>query len=190
MKTHRNKLPVLNLMQLLFGIICLNLLVLDFFLVKSYITGTSVLGESTVAESCPTSCIDKFSQYVSRTNQTAGETFVPLGSGSGYSNDWSDVTGALATIDTSKFNRIKKVTFEATLQDPTGNQTVWVRLFNVTDKHPVWYSEVSMDGTGPILLTSQPITLDSGNKTYQVQLKTQLGYAASLTQSRIHIITY
>ena len=64
-----------------------------------------------------------------------------------------------------------------------------MRLYNVTDKHPVWFSDVSLEGGTPALLISKPITLDSGNKTYQVQMKTSLKFQAFLDQSRLHIIT-
>jgi len=47
-----------------------------------------------------------------------------------------------------------------------------------------------MSGAGPELLTSQAVALDSGNKLYQVQMKSQLGITTNLLQSRVHIITY
>jgi hypothetical protein len=184
----KNSTHLLSLIML--GFICFNLLLLDYIFINQYISHLFVLGVSTnINNSCPTSCLEKFNQYVSRLGSSTGESYIPLGIGSIFSNDWSDVSGAQASIDSTQFPRIKKVTFEASVQVPTGNQIVWIRLFNVTDKHPVWYSEISMDGTGQNLLISPPINLDSGNKIYQVQIKTQLGYTANLTQSRIHIVT-
>lgn len=115
------------------------------------------------------------------------EFYVPLGSGSGISTDWADTPGVQAYVDTGNYGKIKKVTFEVTIHIPTGNETAYIRLFNQTDKHPVWFSDVSIEGGDTKLLTSQAITLDSGNKLYQVQMKTTLGYSAVIDQSRIHI---
>ena len=116
------------------------------------------------------------------------EFFVPFGTGSNSSDDWQDVGGLKATIDSANYGSIKTVAFEASVRIPTGNETAYVRLYNVTDKHPVWFSDVSLEGGTPALLISKPITLDTGNKIYQVQMKTSLKYQAFLDQSRLHII--
>ncbi len=115
------------------------------------------------------------------------EFYVPLGTGTNTSTDWADVKGTAAYIDTKLYGKLKKVTFEASLSVPSG--TASVRLFNATDKHPVWYSEMTLANAGPELLTSSGITLDSGNKLYQVQMKSQFRATTNLLQSRVHIIT-
>lgn len=117
------------------------------------------------------------------------EFFVPFGTGSSSSDDWQDVQGIRATLDLDNYGSIKTVVFEASVRIPTGNEIAYVRLYNVTDKHPVWFSDVSLEGGTPALLISKPITLGSGNKTYQVQMKTSLKFQAFLDQSRLHIIT-
>jgi hypothetical protein len=113
------------------------------------------------------------------------EYFVPLGTGSNQSTDWTDVAGAQATLNFGNYQHIKEVTFEVAVNVPTANETVSLRLFNETDHHPVWYSDVTL--TNGQYGVSAPIVWDSGDKVYQVQMKTQLGYVANLTQSRIHI---
>lgn len=123
-----------------------------------------------------------------RSSSTVKEFYVSLGSGFNSTDDFADVQGAAVYIDTAKYGKIKKVIFEATLHIPTGNEKAYARLFNATDKHPVWFSEVSLEGGAPKLLSSDPITLDEGNKLYQVQMKTSLKYQANLTQARLHII--
>lgn len=115
------------------------------------------------------------------------ELFVHLGSGSNNTDDWADVTGAEAYIDSTKYGKIKSVVFEASINIPTGNEVAYARLYNVTDKHPVWFSEVSHEGGGAVLLTSNPITLDSGNKLYRAQMKTSLKYLANITTARVKI---
>ncbi|MCL5113755.1 MAG: hypothetical protein M1372_01125 [Patescibacteria group bacterium] len=118
------------------------------------------------------------------------EYFIPVGAGSLSSGDWTDLAGAQTTIDSNQYANIKSVVFEVSLRIPTGNETAYARLFNVTDKHPVWYSDVSIDGGTPKLVFSQPITLEQGVRTYQVQMKTSLLYPAYIDQSRIHITIY
>lgn len=170
-------------------LLVVNILLLDVLVLRSFFTGTpSVLGESSAAGSCPQACVNLI-------NKTAGtssvkEFVVSLGSGSNTTNEWTDVTGVQSYIDSSQYGKIKKVAFEATVFVPTGNQKIYVRLYNVNDAHPVWYSEMWMDGTGPKLLTSEPITLGSGNKLYQVQMKSQLKFRTDLVTSRVRITTY
>jgi len=118
------------------------------------------------------------------------EFFISFGGGSNMSDDWQDVTGLTATVDSTNYAQIKKVTFEASVHIPAANERAFVRLFNATDKHPVWFSEVTLEGGDTKLMVSPAITLDSGEKTYQVQMKTSLKYQAVLDQSRLHIVTY
>jgi hypothetical protein len=119
---------------------------------------------------------------------SGNELYVPLGTGMNAGVDWTDVKGAAAYIDSRLYGNIKKVAFEASMSVPSGNASV--RLYNATDKHPVWYSEMTLVGSGPDLLISPSITLDNGNKLYQVQVKSQLGGVVNLLQSRVHVITY
>jgi hypothetical protein len=165
---------------------------------------------------CPNSCLNQIYQATSSskiTPQTVGliaptvaptatpaptitptsafqvkEFFIPFGGGTNSSDDWEDVGGLKTSIDSSNYSSIKSTVFEASISVPTGDQTTYVRLFNETDKHPVWFSDISLEGKAPQLLISKPITLDSGNKTYKVQMKTSLKYQATLNQARIHII--
>lgn len=124
------------------------------------------------------------------TVSTVKEFFIPFGSGSSLAGDWEDIKGIQATVDTANFLGLKSVTFEASVRIPTGNEIAYIRLYNVTDKHPVWDSEVSLEGGTPKLLVSKPITLDSGSKLYQVQMKTSLKFQAIFDQARLHILTY
>lgn len=172
------------------GLLLINTLILDVIFIRSLLLQKNVLGTST-AEACPSACITRINQMAGKTvSSAAKEYYVPLGSGSGATDDWADVTGASAYIDTASYGKLKAVTFEATVTVPSGSQKVYVRLYNATDKHPVWFSDVSTDLSGPVLLTSKGIVLDKGNKLYQVQMKTQLKNLTNLVQSRVRIMTY
>lgn len=156
-------------------------------------------------EICPNSCLSQIYQATTSTKLTheispakalsqtnvsyAKEFFVPFGSGSSEASDWEDVAGLKAYIDSAKYPSIKTVVFEASVQIPTGNETAFVRLYNETDKHPVWFSDVSLEGGNPQFLISKPITLEEGEKVYKVQMKTSLKYKATLNQARIRITT-
>lgn len=122
------------------------------------------------------------------TKQSPKEYFIPLGTGVSTASDWTAVPGASAKVNFASYIDIKAVYFEAATFVPTGNQSVSVRLYNVTDKHPVWNSELTIDANTVDIQTSEPLITDTGGKVYQVQMKTQLQASANLTNSRIHII--
>lgn len=186
----RKAIPSSSILAWGMGFLFLNTLILDGLFIHQLIIRKNVLGTST-GDACPSACITRINQMAGKTvSAAAKEYYVPLGSGSNTTDDWTDVTGASAYIDTASYGRMKAVTFEATVTVPAGSQKVWVRLYNATDKHPVWFSDVSTDLSGPVLLTSKGIMLDSGNKLYQVQMKTQLKNLTNLVQSRVHITTY
>lgn len=136
-----------------------------------------------------TAFIDNSATPNSSSRTSVRDYFIPLGSGTGQNKEWEDVLGAQATVDFTQYSPIKEIRFEVSVNVPTGNENVSVRLYNVTDKHPVWYSEVTMVNNSNSYLTSSPIIYDFGSKLYQVQMKTQLQYPANLTQSRIHVIS-
>lgn len=175
--------------------------------VKAVITPTIIVERSTptVVDACPQSCLlqineataslqfnnitpEATTQPTSVPSSEVKEFFIPLGSGMSSAGDWEDVYGLQVYLDKANYAQVKKILFEASVRIPTLNQTANVRLYNATDKKAVASSEVTFSiGASPILLVSQPITLDSGNKLYQVQMKTQIKQPAYLDQVRIHL---
>jgi hypothetical protein len=127
-------------------------------------------------------------QPTSGSTNAIKEYYVPFGSGNGSSSDWQDVSGLQAYVDSLAYGNITNVVFEASLHIPTGNETVSIRLVNATDGRVIANSELDFNGnTSSAFLSSPQITLDYGQKLYKVQIKTQLGYPATIDQSRIHI---
>lgn len=177
---------------------------------ESTIQSTLPLTQETTISQCPHSCLVKIYEATSsqkfvqsspglvatktvlptiiENSSGVKEYYVALGSGINTSDEWLDIPGAQSYIDSTKYGKISKVTFEASIQIQNGNQKAYARLYNATDKHPVWFSEVSLEGGQALLLISNPITLDEGNKSYQVQLKSQLKGPTNLLQSKVHII--
>ncbi len=118
------------------------------------------------------------------------EYFVPMGLGYGQSADWTAVPGVQTTIDTSLYPPIKQVTLEFTGYTPTGNQVVYARLYNNTDSHAIPSSDITWSGGGYQSFATPALVLDSGKKTYAIQLKTQLQYVSYVQDARLHIVLY
>lgn len=116
------------------------------------------------------------------------EFFIPMGTGSTVSSDWVDIAGSDVFIDTANFPSIKQSYFEVSMRIPTKNGTVYARLYNVTDKHPVWSSDVSATSDTSTFTTAK-IVLDPGNKLYRIQMKTTLQYQSLLDNARVKILT-
>lgn len=123
-------------------------------------------------------------------DSSAADYYINLGSGTNKSTEWEDVAGTLTTADLGLYKNIKEVHLETTIDVPTANGTVSVRLFNKTDNYAVWNSErtIQAEKKGSLLI-SQNIIYDVGPKFYQVQMKSQLGVTANLLQARIHVST-
>lgn len=204
-----------------FLLIFINLLILDFQLFRNSKTVVVQSATQTIAPTstpnvnfnCNDNCLAQIETRIKKDNllqnqnqtksvqtptpqqttntQGAKEFYIQFGGGLSAAGDWQDVSGLQSYIDSTSYPDIKTVVFEASVHLPTTNETVDVRLFDVTDQHPVWLSDVTYNSDGsPQLLISKPLSLDMGNKLYQVQMKTQLQAPASLDQSRIHITLY
>ncbi len=158
---------------------------------------------SSCDESCRSSIVAEVSKQIAQaepksaksnikvtasSNTSPKEFFVPLGSGTTKNDQWEEIAGAQATIDTSLYPAIKKVTFEANLKLTPGIGTLQVKLFNATDKHDVWFSEVTSESDQSIRREAI-ITLDHGSKQYQVHAKSSLRAVAAIDNARIRIVT-
>lgn len=170
-------------------------------------TTVRVTATPTQAESCPSSCearIDTLARRIDalpvsetlkgasslpQINKSVKENYISLGSGTTKNNIWEDIAGAEAVINTANYPGITSVTFEVFLKIPTANGKVFAKLYNVTDKHDVWFSEVNSEG--PTLTKKEAtITLDPGAKTYRVMGLSTLKYDANVENARIRIVTY
>lgn len=191
-------------------LILLNLIYIDILTFKgpkSDIIPATPLAQKPIQKEndiCPQSCVSQIYEATAsyklattpaitsidtKVSSKVKEFFISFGSGLNSSSDWQDVEALQAYVDSANYEDLKSMVFEASVHVPTGNQTASVRLFNATDKHPVWFSEVLFNGGGnPQFLISKPIKLDEGNKLYKVQMKTELQFKAVLDQARIHII--
>lgn len=130
--------------------------------------------------------VEKETQTIVQTAQK--EIFIPIGTGSTKKNSYEDLAGLEVTIDTNKYSSIESVVFEASIWVQDGNGKVFAQLYNKSDGHPVWYSEISTGSATGVLTTSSKISLSSGNKTYKVQAKTNLvEFSGHVDNARIKI---
>ena len=146
----------------------------------------------TAIESATASALISTSKPISpktpaKTTGLPKDYFIPLGTGFTQDNNWVNVGGTDITIDPADYGKIKQVIFQASMRIPVANGTMYARLYNVTDNHPVWYSDVSTGEGLSTMVSSANITLDPGSKLYRVQIKTSLQYPSYLDFSRIKI---
>lgn len=115
------------------------------------------------------------------------EYYIPLGTGSTKSDAWQTVSGMEATIDTSLYQHIRSVTFESSLSIPAGVGWMRVKLYNATDGHDVWGSELTSESDTARAMQSS-ISLDAGNKRYIVQALSTIRAEALIANARIKIV--
>ena len=121
--------------------------------------------------------------------QTASrEIFIPIGSGSTYSNSYADLAGLEVTIDTTKYPPIESVIFEASIWVQDGNGKMYAQLY-AKNEGAVLASEISTSLATANVVTSGKFLLPTGAKTYKVQAKTNLiSYAAHVDNARLKIV--
>lgn len=191
----------------------INILILDVLFIKNNKSISSIIksnkailkqpltnGKEANNGFCPKSCISEIRQATSSSEQknytqtiitsSVKESLITLGTGTNTSTDYENVPTTQVFIDPSKYGNIKSIKFEVSIAVPTANQFVYVRLYNITDKNPVWNSEMYMSGGPSVDLTSEPITLPEGRKLYVVQMKSQLKHLTNLNQARLRIESF
>lgn len=195
--------PIIGVLTIILLLIAINLVWLDIIIFSQIFSREEVTTSTAQTPSCDDACREMIADQVKKeivipsqapsvvsqaSSFTTKEYYVPLGSGSTRSNEYVALDGAEAYVDTSLYGSIKQVTFEVFLRNPTGNGVAYAKLFNVTDKHDVWFSEVSMVGGGTARKEAK-VTLEPGNKLYRVYLKSTLAYDVYVDTSRIRIET-
>ena len=120
--------------------------------------------------------------------QTPQQIFIPIGDGSTTASTYTNLPGVQVTIDSSKYPNISSIYFEANLSVTGGNGMAYAQLYDSTQNHPVWFSQISTNSPSGSLQTSQQINLDPGVNTYVVQAYTALNqFPANVSTARIQI---
>ncbi|MBI3576782.1 hypothetical protein HY086_01950 [Candidatus Gottesmanbacteria bacterium] len=199
--------PVNLIISSLLLLLTVNAVILDLVIFSRLPTqreSVSVIQPSVSAE-CPVACLSLVNEKLSAqkiqetttaavvspqltSSSSAKEYYVPLGSGTTRQTDYQELTSVEAYVDPANYSPIKQAYFQVHLRNTTGNGAVFAKLYNVTDKHDVWLSEVSFEGGGTDLREAK-ITLDRGNKLYRVMIKATLQYDVYVDNARIRIVT-
>lgn len=156
--------------------------------------------------SCPTSCVALINQVTSpsaaigapeittspvalQRTGVSREIYIPLGSGSTKKSDWDDLTATETIIDPSAYGTFRQAYLTYSLSNPTQNGQVEARLYNATDKYPIYGSHVIMNGPSSQTINTGEFPLPAGNKLYRVQLRSSLSYPAYLDNAKMRIVT-
>src|SRR3989344_6163266 len=114
MKSRKEIKKPINVFLILLIILFLNVIALDVMVFRSIKKNNEVLG-TTTADACPQACITRINQISGKTmTSTTKEYYVPLGTGTNTTDEWTDVSGASAYINTASYSKIKQAMFEAT----------------------------------------------------------------------------
>lgn len=158
-------------------------------------------GENAGTNLCPAACLKAISEVAApslaqttptpkptTSAPTVKEFYIPLGSGSTKSTAWVELPGVESVIDMANYPNVKSIIFEASMRVPTANGRAYAKLYNVTNEHDVWNSEVYAEGSSGYRVESGNITLSSGRKLYRVMMKSTMGYEVILDSARIKIL--
>ncbi len=116
------------------------------------------------------------------------EIFVPIGSGSTFSNSYANLSGVEVKIDWSKYSGVDSVVFEATIWVQGGNGRAYAQLVNITDSNPLNESTLSSSSGSGEFKFSGNIPISNGVKTYGVRAKTDIvEFAAHVDNAKIKI---
>lgn len=116
------------------------------------------------------------------------ELYIPLGKGSVSNMNWVELGGVEAVIDMDRYPDVESVIFEASMRIPTANGKAYAKLYNVTEKHDAWFSEVWAEGSEGYRAESGKVILSPGRKLYRVKMKSTMGYEAILDLARLKIL--
>lgn len=124
-------------------------------------------------------------QTTQTTSISKSPIFIPLGSGSNSTSDWTSISGTAITINASDYSGYTSMQIQTSLNVfQTG--IAYARLYN--SDNGTSFGEVSTSSTTDTVLTSGTFTLPSGSKTYVLQIKSQTsGYAATASNAKIKV---
>lgn len=118
--------------------------------------------------------------------QQPKEVFVYLGTGSSSNREWTDITSAVATLDSANYPGIKAVYFEAALGILGGE--AWARLVNKTSGGVYGSSEIMNNTSAAKWVTSSALNLQHGVATYGVQVRSSSSEVVRLDGARLRIV--
>lgn len=114
--------------------------------------------------------------------------YVPLITGGSVASvSWTDIIPSEFYFDLSNYPGVKEVRFEVYLLS-VNNDQVSARLYDVTNKRGVDYSDLHTINSSFTRLESSKLTIWQGNNKYTLQLRSVNGTGAQLKDARLKII--
>jgi hypothetical protein len=115
--------------------------------------------------------------------------YIPLASqGSTVSTSWADIAATNFYFNLADYPGAKEVRFETHLLALDGASPVYARLYDVTNKRGVDYSDVSTRNQSYTRLESSALKIWRGNNLYLIQLRSEIGIEAQLKEAKLKII--
>jgi len=115
-------------------------------------------------------------------------TYITIGgSSSTSSTSWQDISGTDFYFDLNDYPTAASVRWEISLSSFLAGNLVYARLYDVTNKRAVDFSELSSDSGTSELKRSVDISIWRGNNLYRVQGKSSTGNPAYLDSPRLRI---
>lgn len=101
---------------------------------------------------------------------------------------WTDIVPSDFYFDLTNYSGAKEVRFETYLLAVNGSAKVYARLYDVTNKRGVDYSELYTANDTFTRLESGGISIWRGNNKYTVQLRSENGTEVQLKEAKLKII--
>ncbi len=115
--------------------------------------------------------------------------YIPLvNDGSTVLTTWIDIVPSDFYFDLESYPGAKEVRFETYLLAVHGSAKVYTRLYDVTNKRGVDYSDLSTANGVFSRLESRAITIWRGNNKYTVQLRSENGTEVQLKEAKLKIV--
>ncbi len=171
-------------------------------------TPTLLISEITPPEGCPEDCVSYIDQKINEainslpTPAATKETIIQAqptpsskvayitigGSSSTNSTSWADISGTDFYFDLSDYPTTTGVRWEISLRSFLGGNKVYARLYDVTNKRAVDFSELFTDSGTSELKRSQDLSIWRGSNLYRVQAKSSTGTPAYLDSPRLKVL--
>lgn len=188
-----------NWQILFFGIVIINLLALNILFFYLWKNPPTIQKETTIETKYiyptekPTSSLPSPTTApikVLPVSKNKSTTVIPIpGSGSTGENSWANISGTEFNLNTADYPGLKEAYLEVNMRLFNGNGTAFVRLFDVTAGVEVWGSEVKTGSQTFTAVTSDKLTLRSGNHLYRIQAKSLTADTTVYNSGSIKIIT-
>ncbi len=193
----------------LFVFLCLNLVVVDFYLYHYFSRPAPTPIVTT--QKCDADCQQKINRLITKHLSQISTTPVPPnpsvdptvtassirqvqyfpipGNGSTQENKWVNLPGTEFFLSTNDYPDLSQIYFEANLKLLNGNGLAFLRLFDATAGIEVWGSEISTSSQSFTSASSANLTLRPGTRLYRVQARSLTADTTIFNSGRLKLIS-